>query len=143
MDDAMMHAPPGGIHLLPWHAPVGRTFALIMAVLFVVSVGLMAITRETEPTRIVYCASGESHSGEALHVSLLQQGAEDPVRMRTGETGPDGCGEFQVIPRERPVMIVVWTDDGYSTGSTGWIDPQAGAETLAIELESQATPHID
>ena len=142
MDNTLMHVPFGGKYRLPWQTPINRAIPLVMVLLFIAAVGIVALTGTTTATSLVYCASGEFHSGEALQASLLQQGAEDPVRMRDGRTGLDGCGEFQVIPRDRPVMIVVWTSDGYSTGSTGWIDPLAVTETLAIELESQTTPPV-
>lgn len=143
MNDMLTHVPLGGIHMLHWRMPAGRILGLILALLVMLSVGLTAVTGTTQATRIGYCATGESVSAETLHVSLLQQGAEDPVRMRRGETTPDGCGEFFVIPRGLPVMIVVWTDDGYSTGSTGWIDLDTVPATLAIELKSQASPTVD
>lgn len=143
MNEILTHVPLGGFHMLHWRVPAGRILGLILALLVIVSVGLTAVTGTSEATRIGYCATGESFSGEALHVSLLQKGAEDPVRVRTGETTLDGCGEFFVIPRGLPVMIVVWTDDGYSTGSTGWIDLDAVPGTLAIELKSQASPTVD
>lgn len=142
MNEIMTHVPLGGIHMLHWRVPAGRILGLMLALLVIVSVGLTAVTGTIDATRIAYCATGESNPGEALHVTLLQQGADDPVRMHTGETTVNGCGEFFVIPRELPVMIVVWSDDGYSSGSTGWIDPDAISGTLAIELKSQASPTL-
>jgi hypothetical protein len=142
MDNTLMHVPLGGKYQLPWHNPINRAIPLVLVMFFIVAVGILAFTGTTKATSLVYCAFGETSSGEALHASLLQQGAEDPVRMRDGRTGADGCGEFEVIPRDRPVMIVVWTDDGYSSGSTGWIDPLAVTESLAIELKSQGAPQV-
>ncbi len=138
-----MVAPKGDALILLWRTPVGRWFAIVTAVLFFSAVGLVAMTAETGAVGIAYCVTAQDSLEEPLHVSLMEQRSSGPARVLTGETRQDGCGEFSTVPRTGPVMIVVWTTDGFRTGSTGWLDPDAVSEPLVISLASQASPLVE
>ncbi len=138
-----MDVPTDGIHILLRRTPIGRPLAVIMGLLLVVSAGFLVMTKDAEAVRIAFCTTANRNADELLHVSLLQQRPDEPLELRSGETEPDGCGEFQAVPRGRPVMIVVWAEDGFRTGSTGWVDPDTISGTLPIMIESQASPGVD
>jgi len=138
-----MEAQFGAFQILLWRTPLVRAVTAFLALAIVVLAGLTFVTRDTSATRIAYCATNIDGPGAPLNVSVMQWQADAQMTLLTGETEVNGCGEFQTIPRDRPVMIVVWTDDGFSTGSTGWLDPDNVTGTLAIELESQASPLVD
>jgi hypothetical protein len=143
MTEEMPDAPTGGIHIPIGRTSIGLRFVGIMALLFIVSAGLLVLTRDTEAAHVAYCVTADGEASESLNVSLMQQRPDQPVRVLTGETKADGCGEFGTVPRGRPIMVVVWTDDGYGTGSTGWLDPDNVSGILSIQLESQASPLVD
>jgi hypothetical protein len=138
-----MDAQIGVFQALIWRPPPIRSVVVSLALAAAVLGGMALVTRDTSATRIAYCATSIDRPGELLNVSVMQQQPDAPVTLLTSETEADGCGEFQAVPRGRPVMIVVWTDDGYSTGSTGWVEPGNVTETLSIQLESQAFPLAD
>jgi hypothetical protein len=135
-----MEAQIGAFQILVWRTPLVRSVAVFLALVCVVSIGSIFATRDASATRIAYCATAIDRPGEPFNVSVLQQRPDAPLTLLTSETEADGCGEFQTVPRDRPIMIVVWTDDGFSTGSTGWLDPGKVSGTLPIQLTSQASP---
>jgi hypothetical protein len=112
-------------------------------VLSVVTLGPIVMGHDIEAIRIAYCVTAHSNMGEPLNVSLLQQQPLEPVIVVTGTTNPDGCGEFTAVPGALPVMIVIWTTDGFSTGSTGWLDSNDVTGSLVISLASQASPLVE
>jgi len=138
-----MDAQIGVFQGLIWRPPLVRSVVVFLALAAAVLGGMAFVTRDTSATPIAYCATSIDRPGESLNVSVMQQQPDAPVALLTSKTEADGCGEFQTVPRGRPIMIVVWADDGYRTGTSGWVDPDTISGTIPIQLESQASPLVD
>lgn len=132
----------GNTQVRIWRISIWKSI-VVAALLLATSIGSLEMTRGAEEQGIDYCVFAHELAGARLNVSLLQQQLAAPVAVRTTRTGPDGCGTFPGIPHGHPVMIVVWTDDGFSTGSTGWRDLDERDEIVTIQLKSQESPLSD
>jgi len=137
-----MDAQLGAFQIPSWRTSLVRSMTAVLALAIILSAGMTVATRDTSATRIAYCATNIDTSDEPLNVSVMQQQPDAPVTLLRSATNADGCGEFQAVPRGRPVMIVVWAGDGFRTGSTGWVDPESLSGTLSIQLDSQVSPLV-